>query len=78
MNYTIRQTQVRYYHRDDAAEAAATAEALGGIARDFTDTARKPKPGRLEVYLAGSGGSQATPARMNEFERFLRRLLGRA
>ena len=78
VSYTIRQTQVRYYHSADAAEALATAEALGGIVRDFTDVQRKPKPGRLEVYLAGSGGSQKPAARMSDFERFLQRLLGRA
>lgn len=75
--FTVRQTQVRFYHADDAGPAADTAAALGGVARDFTETDRKPSPGRLEVYLAGDGGDEyrgtVAMQRMNQLEYYLLR-----
>lgn len=57
VGYRVRETQVRFYHPDDAENAAMAADALGGIARDFTSSGSKTRPGRIEVYLEGSGGN---------------------
>ena len=77
VNYTVRQTQVRFYHPADADNAAKAAEALGGVSRDFTGSASKTQPGRIEIYLAGSGAGQRrqTDAETNGFEAFIQRLL---
>ncbi|MEM6482146.1 MAG: hypothetical protein AAF922_12145 [Pseudomonadota bacterium] len=76
--FTVRQTQVRFYHQGDAGSAAKTAKAIGGLARDFTATGQKTSPGRLEVYLAGQGGNSGTVAtrRVNQLEYYLLRILG--
>lgn len=75
VNYSVRQTQVRYYHSSDADSAAKVAEVIGGISRDFTGSASKTRPGHIEVYLAGTGSGQPRRAAPNSFEAFLERLL---
>ena len=61
--FRISESHVRFYHsidRDRAEELAAT---FGGEARDFGSTRKKPDPGTLEVWLAGSGkGERRTAA----------------
>ncbi len=76
--YSVRETHVRYYHPDDAINATLAAEALGGIARDFTKAGSKTQPGRIEVYLAGRGGSGNTGnsnRQPTDFDLFIARLL---
>ncbi|MCO8145643.1 hypothetical protein NHN26_10435 [Rhodovulum tesquicola] len=48
----IRETDVRFFYRQDAEAARMLARRLGGVARDFTDSPRKPRPGRLELWVA--------------------------
>ncbi|WP_377191820.1 hypothetical protein [Ruegeria meonggei] len=77
VGYSVRETQVRYYHPNDAEMAISVAGALGGISRDFTNAGRKTRPGRIEVYLAGRGGRVASEARVEQtqFDQFVERLL---
>lgn len=65
----ISASTVRYYHPEDAAAAAEVAALIaphlpGGVAepRDFSSAPSRAGPGRLEVWIAGQGGSAATPA----------------
>ncbi len=55
VNFTIRKTNVRYFHPEDAAAARAVAGVLGGTARDFISFRPRPSRGTVEVWLAGSG-----------------------
>jgi hypothetical protein len=57
----IRQTQVRYYHPEDAAAAALIAEAVGGPARDFTGFRPQPPEGTVEVWLEGEPAPAPAP-----------------
>ena len=59
--FTVSATNVRYYHAEDAAAAAAIAKLVNGEARDFTHSGSTAGPGSVEVYLAGtpSGGGAA-------------------
>lgn len=77
VNFRVRQTQVRFYHPDDARNAELAAAALGGISRDFTGSGSKTRLGHIEVYLAGSGGAVQSkpPEKQTKFDRFLARLL---
>jgi len=57
----IRETDVRFFNRQDAEAARMLARRLGAVARDFTDSPRKPRPGRLELWVgegprAGAAG----------------------
>jgi hypothetical protein len=61
VGFKVSETHVRYYHREDAAAAAALAEALGTEARDHTAFRPRPPDGTLEVFLAGQRA--AAPAR---------------
>ena len=54
---SIRQTNIRYYHAEDAEAATILASGLGGIARDFTSFTPSPNPGVIEVWLQGRSGS---------------------
>ncbi|MEO0990717.1 MAG: hypothetical protein AAFX00_07200, partial [Pseudomonadota bacterium] len=56
--HTIRASNVRYYHVEDAQVAADIADAIGATARDFTETARRPALGTIEVWLSGPGARQ--------------------
>jgi hypothetical protein len=60
---TIRQTQVRYYHPEDAAAAELVASAVGGLARDFTDFRPQPPEGTVEVWLQGAPAAAPEPVR---------------
>ncbi len=60
---TIRQTQVRYYHPEDAAAAELVAAAVGGTARDFTDFRPQPPDGTVEVWLEGEPTPAPEPVR---------------
>ncbi|WP_216599047.1 hypothetical protein [Ruegeria sp. HKCCD7318] len=77
VGYRIRETQVRYYHPADAENADLAAKALGGIARDFTGSGSKTRPGRIEVYLAGAGGgaNRTSDNQPNSFDNFIERIL---
>jgi hypothetical protein len=55
--YTIRETQVRFFHPQDAEAAAIVAQETGAALRDFTGYRPLPALGSIEVWLAG----QATP-----------------
>ena len=59
VGFGIRQSNVRFYHRQDAARAAALAEDAGALLRDFTGSGTKTPRGIIELWLAGkgSGGS---------------------
>ena len=76
VGYSVKATQVRYYHSDDAELADQAAESLGGISRDFTNSGSKTRPGHIEVYLAGSGGGRARTyqQRTDPVERILARI----
>ncbi|MFK7882454.1 hypothetical protein [Roseobacter sp.] len=66
VNFKVSKTHVRYYNRQDEEVAQAVAAEVGGVARDFTTAANAPPPGRVEVWLAGSGnpsGTVSKPAR---------------
>ncbi|MCA0908078.1 hypothetical protein LCM27_16890 [Ruegeria marisrubri] len=78
VGFRVRETQVRFYHPSDAENAALAADALDGILRDFTNSGSKTRPGRIEVYLAGSGGtsSRNSDTRPTEFDKFIARILG--
>ncbi|MGI1663555.1 hypothetical protein ACRDNQ_15045 [Palleronia sp. KMU-117] len=60
---TIRQTQVRFYHPEDAAAAALIADAVGGPARDFTGFRPQPPEGTVEVWLKGEPAPAPEPVR---------------
>jgi hypothetical protein len=60
---TIRQTQVRYYHPEDAVAAELVAAAVGGTARDFTDFRPQPPEGTVEVWLEGEPAPAPEPVR---------------
>jgi amino acid permease len=53
VDFRISQTNVRYFHPEDAELAAGVAEAVAGTARDFTDYRPSPDPGTIEVWLEG-------------------------
>ncbi|MRH20498.1 LytR C-terminal domain-containing protein [Rhodovulum strictum] len=60
---SIPETDLRYFHRQDAETAHALARELGGVARDFTTAAKKPRPGRLELWLGGPSQEAQAPVR---------------
>ncbi len=53
VSITIRQTQVRFYHPEDAEAAQLVAETVGGPARDFTAFRPSPPEGTIEVWIEG-------------------------
>jgi hypothetical protein len=57
--YSIRETQVRYFHPEDAAAAAIVADRTGAQIRDFTDYRPSPPPGSIEVWVAGRAAGGA-------------------
>ena len=56
-NLSISQTNIRYFHAEDAEAATILASGLGGIARDFTNFRPPPNPGVIEIWIEGQGGS---------------------
>lgn len=61
--FTVKDSNVRYFHAEDAGAAAALADRIGAISRDFTGFSPLPPVGTLEVWLAGSGNGTAAPAK---------------
>lgn len=59
VDFTVSETNVRYYFAQDAETAGRVAEALGARLRDFTDYSPRPPQGTVELWLAGKG--QAAP-----------------
>lgn len=59
VGYRVSQSNVRFYHQQDAAQAAALAEAAGALLRDFTGSNSKTPSGVVELYLAGEGAGPA-------------------
>lgn len=59
VDVTVKQSNVRYFHPEDAEAAAAVAAVLGALVRDFTDFAPTPPAGTIEVWLAGRGTAPA-------------------
>jgi hypothetical protein len=51
-SYDIATSEVRFFHEEDASDAARTAELAGAEVRDFSAYRPLPPPGRIEVWLA--------------------------
>lgn len=62
VGFSISQSNIRYYHAQDAEVAAAVAEASGALLRDFTGSGSSAPPGTIELWLAGDGGGAAVAA----------------
>lgn len=62
VDITISESNVRFFHPEDAAAAEAVATALGAVPRDFTAFSPAPPEGTIEVWLAGRGAG-AAPAK---------------
>ncbi|MBY0397595.1 MAG: hypothetical protein K2X91_14160, partial [Thermoleophilia bacterium] len=52
-------THVRFYFEADRSAAEAAARSVGGEARDFSRSAGRKQPGRIEVWLASPGAAEA-------------------
>ena len=64
VGFGINQTNVRFYHRQDEAKAAALAKDAGAVLRDFTGSNSKAPSGIIELWLAGeSSGSSSSNRR---------------
>ncbi len=59
VGFRVSQSNVRFYHRQDAAKAAALAKDAGALLRDFTGAKTKTPSGVVELYLAGDGFSSS-------------------
>lgn len=57
-NFNVNQTQVRYFHDTDKADASVLAEAFGATLRDFTGFQPLPPEGRVELWIAGRSSAQ--------------------
>ncbi|HPG22327.1 MAG TPA: hypothetical protein PLH75_06020 [Amaricoccus sp.] len=63
----VGRSNLRYYHAEDAAIAEEIAAALGVTpvgaieARDFAETANRPAPGTVEIWLAGDAKPGPAP-----------------
>ncbi|WP_170763556.1 hypothetical protein [Ruegeria lacuscaerulensis] len=53
VGFGISQSNVRFYHKQDAAQAAALAKDAGAVLRDFTGSKTKTPSGIVELWLAG-------------------------
>ena len=54
VDFRVTQSNVRYFHQDDAPAARTLATAIGAVARDFTNYQGAPIPtGTVEVWLSG-------------------------
>ena len=49
------ESEVRFFHPEDAPEAARIAAAVDATARDFSAYRPAPAPGTLDVWLAQDG-----------------------
>ncbi len=59
VDFTISETNIRYFHPADRTAAEDLADALGARLRDFTGYSPRPPAGTIELWLAGKGN--ATP-----------------
>lgn len=59
VDFTISETNIRYFYPADRAAAEGLAGALGARLRDFTGYSPSPPAGTIELWLAGKGN--ATP-----------------
>lgn len=59
VEFLIRRTHVRFYFEADRSAAEAAARSVGGEARDFSRSAGRKQPGRIEVWLASPGVAEA-------------------
>jgi hypothetical protein len=55
VDFTISQTNIRYFSPEDAKAAGAVATALNARLRDFTSFSPRPPAGTIEIWLAGQG-----------------------
>ena len=53
VDFTVTQSNVRYFYPEDAAAARTLADAIGAVPRDFTFYDGALPPGTVEVWLAG-------------------------
>ncbi len=58
VEFNIRNTNVRFFHPQDREAAQLVSDAIGGIARDFTDFRPSPPFGTVEVWLAGDAAAR--------------------
>jgi hypothetical protein len=54
-SFSVKETQVFFFHQEDASKAERMAATLGGRARDLSAFRPTPERGRLEVWLAQEG-----------------------
>ncbi|WP_171230858.1 hypothetical protein [Ruegeria sp. HKCCA6707] len=59
VGFGITQTNVRFYHPEDAEKAKALAEDAGALLRDFTGSRAKTPNGVVELWLAGESSGRA-------------------
>ncbi|WP_216601877.1 MULTISPECIES: hypothetical protein [unclassified Ruegeria] len=57
--FTIKNTQVRFYHLEDQRMGEDLANFFDGVARDFTSFVPSPKRGLLELWVSGDGAKSA-------------------
>ena len=86
VNLTISNSNVRYFHSEDAEAAAIIANGIGARLRDFTDFEPAPPEGLVEIWMAGREISAPTQTArgpldqlaqdLRQLERDLRRALG--
>ena len=62
VGFGISQSNVRFYHRQDAEKARALAEASGAVLRDFTGSGIAAPLGVIELWLAGESSGRAAAA----------------
>lgn len=60
-SYKVSATHLRFYSKTDADVAKALADEMGVPARDFTKNGAKP--GRIEIYLAGTGNKRTATSK---------------
>ncbi|MCA8878880.1 MAG: hypothetical protein KDA73_02770 [Rhodobacteraceae bacterium] len=62
VGFAVSETQVRYYHSEDATAAQVIAARINGRARDFTHYSPQPLPGTVEIWVAGEGSGTGSGA----------------
>ncbi len=77
VNFPIKSTQVRYFHRSDEESARLLADTIGGVARDFTNFDPPPAVGLVEIWVSGraretdaGSGSRAIEALGRDMRQF--------
>jgi hypothetical protein len=67
--FSVSQTNIRYFHAEDAEASMALANSVDGIARDFTSFRPTPAAGIVEVWVAGRGVGAPTVDNRSGFQR---------